>query len=73
MTRDVFDEMAAAWPSVIVARTEVERFTGGLMTSKYQANLDCLGQGPERIVLGRKIGYPVKAYVLWLRSRVKEG
>ena len=69
MTKDIFQEMAERWPSAVVARTEVDRFTGGLMSSKYIANLDSQGAGPARLVCGRKVGYPVKDLVAWLRGR----
>ena len=70
MDGSIFQKMAAQWGAPIVARTEVETFTGGLMTEKYQANLDCAGLGPKgRIRCGRKIGYPVKEYVAWLEAR----
>ena len=70
MGTTIFQEMAAKWGAPVVARTEVETFTGGLMTEKYQANLDCAGKGPGgRIRCGRKIGYPVKEYVAWLEAR----
>jgi hypothetical protein len=65
--------MAANWPSPIVARTEIEKFTGGLISEKYQANLDSAGKGPEgRIRIGRKVAYPVNAYLTWLKERSEE-
>mgnify|MGYP000530724943 CR=1 FL=1 len=70
MKKDVFDEMAEKWPSAVVARTEISNFTGGLISSKYQANLDSLGLGCERITCGRKVGYPVHSLINWLRDRV---
>lgn len=69
---DVFQEMAESWGSQIVARTHVERFTGGMITPKTLANLDSLGQGPKRIKIGRKTGYPVNEFVSWLRDRATE-
>ena len=45
MEKDVFQKMAERWPSAIVARTEIEKFSGGLMTGKYLANLDSQGVG----------------------------
>ena len=60
MTKVIFQEMADRWPSAIVARTEIDKFSGGMMSGKYLANLDCQGVGPVRVVCGRKVGYPVK-------------
>jgi len=66
----IFQEMAERWPSPIVARTEVENFTGGALSEKYLANLDCAGKGPAgRFRLGRKIVYPVGAFITWLEGR----
>lgn len=69
MVKDVFREMQEKWESAVVARTEVTRFTGGLLSPAYMANLDSLGQGPDRIHIGRKCCYPTTALVEWLRSR----
>jgi len=66
----LFQSMADRWPSAYVARTEIENFNGGIISEKYQANLDSQGKGPEgRIRIGRKIAYDVKKYVEWLESR----
>ena len=69
MEKDIFQEMADKWPSAVVARVEIERFTGGIMSAKYLANLDSLGEGPTRIRCGRKVGYPTTDLVAWLRAR----
>jgi hypothetical protein len=70
MATSIFQEMIDRWQSPIVARTEIEVFTGGLMTEKYQANLDSAGKGPAgRIRCGRKIGYPTREYAEWLEAR----
>lgn len=69
MEKDIFQEMIERWPSAVVARTEVGNFTGGMMSSKYIANLDSDGAGPVRVKMGRKVGYPVKDLVAWLRDR----
>lgn len=70
MDKSIFQDMADKWPSEIIARTEVEKFTGGLISEKYQANLDSAGKGPAgRVRIGRKIGYPKYPYVAWLAGR----
>jgi len=69
MKKDVFDEMADKWPSAIVTRPEVVRFTGGLMRGSFLANLDSRGEGPPRQRIGRKWGYPVREFAEWLRVR----
>lgn len=69
--RDLYEEMGKRWPSALVARHEVGRFTGGLLAPGTMANLDSAGQGPaERVLLGtRRVAYPVRALVDWLRGR----
>ncbi len=65
-----FSSLAKKWPSSFVARQEVEKFTGGIISAKYLANLDCQGLGPkERIKVGRKIAYSVDSFVEWMESR----
>ncbi len=66
-----FDVMREKWPSEYVARTEVSRFTGGLISPRTMANIDCLGTGPsEKIRLGKKVAYPVDALIEWLNSHI---
>lgn len=66
-----FSRLGRAWPSPIVSRTEIEKFSGGLFTSKTLANLDSLGDGPPRGRCGRKVFYPVDTLVTWLEARSK--
>lgn len=68
--KSIWAEMAERWPSSVVARTEIERFTGGAINEKYVANLDSAGKGPKgRIRIGRKIAYPVASLVEWMENR----
>lgn len=57
--------MKNKWPSVIVGREKIPEFTGGLISSRYMANLDSQGQGPpKKIKFGRKIGYPIDSLII---------
>jgi hypothetical protein len=67
--KDLLKEMAAKWPSGIVARRKVGEFTGGVISEKSMANLDCLGLGPPRIKIGKIVAYPVKDFIAWLVER----
>lgn len=73
MEKDIFDELGESWPSPIVARKEVGRFSGGILNPRTQANLDSLGLGvPGKFYVGpRQVAYPVKELVKWLRERSK--
>ncbi len=65
-----FQAMAEKWPSGIVSRAEVPRFTGGLISEKYIANLDSVGKGcPGRFRIGRKIAYSITEMIAWLEAR----
>jgi len=69
---DVYEQMAVKWPSAIIARAEVGKFTGGGLSPKYLANLDCKGIGPKgRFKMGRRVCYSVPALVEWLREHGK--
>ena len=56
----------------IISRKEAARLSGGLVSEKTLANLDCLGEGPgEKIRIGNRVGYAVESYADWLASRVE--
>lgn len=62
--------LADSWPSPYVAREEIERFTGGILTAKYAANLDAEGKGIKgRFRCGRKVVYPVASVVEFMEAR----
>ena len=69
MPKANLSEMAKRWPSPYVARQEVKHFSGGIISEKYLANLDCQGRGPARIKVGRKIAYRADDLVTWLEAR----
>lgn len=67
--KDIYDEMAEKWPSAVVARRELARFSGGLLNPRSVANLDSAGKGPPRKKIGRIVFYPVTGLTRWLRQR----
>lgn len=72
-TKPDFSCLAEKWPSPVVARREFGKFTGGLISAKYMANLDSQGLGPEgRFRIGKRgIGYFVSNAVAWLEKRAE--
>jgi hypothetical protein len=68
MNPDIIAELERTFPPIL-ARTEVPRLTGGLISAGRLANLDSLGQGPRKITLGRKVGYTRADFIAWMRSR----
>ncbi len=72
MKDDIFSKMAAHWPSYIVARAEIKNFTGGGISPKTIANADSEGTGPAtRVVIGRRVCYPVSDLIEWLRKNTR--
>lgn len=63
------EKLIASWPSPIVARSEVGRFSGGTLHSRTMANKDALGEGPGKIVIGGKVAYDRDALARWIESR----
>ncbi len=65
--------MADNWPSPYVARQAIRDFSGGILTSKYMANIDSRGEGPAgRLRVGRKIAYPVDSLISWMEGRARK-
>ena len=67
-----FSELADAWPSPVVAREAVGKFSGGLLHPRTMANIDSLGSGPKMVRLGRKRGYWVDSLIEWMNNRMGE-
>lgn len=66
---DVYAQMAAKWPSTIVARSEIKKFTGGAISPKTLANKDSKGIGPSgQFLMGQKVCYKVSDLIEWLRK-----
>ena len=68
-----FNSLKYHWPSPLVPRTEISRFSGGLFSEKSLANHDCYGTGPkERIRIGNRICYPVHSLIEWMESQSEQ-
>lgn len=68
----LIEEMEQRWPSPVVARKDIGRYTGGLISPKTAANLDSLGLGcPGKFCIGNNAGYPTSSMSIWLKSRIK--
>lgn len=64
-----FSELARRWPSTVVARSEVAKFTGGLVRPKTLANAESLGIGPRSYRFGKKIFYHANDLITWMSKR----
>lgn len=68
MHADICTELERTLPPIL-ARTEVPKLTGNLISAGRLANLDSEGKGPRKIKVGRKVGYTRADFIAWLRSR----
>ena len=67
------DKILAACSGPIISRREAAKLTGGLISEKYLANLDCNGQGPShRVNIGRRTGYNSASFADWLAKRIEQ-
>lgn len=55
----------------IISRDHIEKYLGGIISSKTLANLDSLGKGPKRMRVGRKVAYMTEDLLEWLEERTK--
>ena len=66
--REFLDALGFELP-LYIARSDVERLLGGIVTGKTLANADARGNGPEvAYAVGRKIGYTRTALLDWLAA-----
>lgn len=71
-TANVIRKAADKWPEFI-ARTEIKKITGGLISPGTAANLDSKGMGiPGAFKIGKNIAYPKNNLADWLISRITE-
>lgn len=60
------------WRAPFVARREVYRFSGGIVTPRHLANEDSRGTGPVgKITVNGRVAYPTASLVAWLEARLK--
>jgi len=71
MARSNFSGLAKKWPSALVARREIYKFSGGVLKSRTMANLDFQGLGPAgRVRVGKRtVAYKVEEVIRWLEAR----
>lgn len=62
-------QAAEEWRSPFIARRDVPKFTGGMISANTLRNRDSQGTGPDgKFQLGKKVGYPVDSLINWLVS-----
>jgi len=65
---DLREKLLSTLPPIF-SRQTASKAIGGLLAPRTLANLDSLGQGPERVQLGRRVGYERDNFVAWLLER----
>lgn len=63
--------MANKMPEFIT-RKDIATYFGSYISTRYLANLDSEGKGPERLRIGRKVLYKRDKFLVWLDSRIRE-
>lgn len=70
--KNVIRKLGEKWPSSFVARSEIAKFSGGLLAPGTAANNDSLGTGiPGSFRISKKIAYPVDSAIDWLIARLE--
>lgn len=64
------DRLMKAWGSPWVARGEVGKFSGGLVSPGTLRNKDSAGTGPKRFKIGSKTGYLTYELSKWFVGRM---
>ena len=65
-------QLEDSWPSPLVARRDVEVFSGGILKRGTLANHDCRGTGPaEKHAFKEGIAYGKEALIDWLLNRLE--
>ena len=66
------EKLKQSWPSPIVARQQVAKFTGGMLSARTLANIDSdrSRNGPQRIKWGRIAAYDRDSLIDWLVSKM---
>lgn len=53
----------------MIARKDIDRYLGGIISKGYLANLDSKGEGPPKVKIGKNVGYLRRPLVEWLAAR----
>lgn len=52
----------------VIARKDITKYLGGLISRGYLANLDSQGRGPRSIKTGRRVAYLREDLIAWLAT-----
>jgi hypothetical protein len=68
--REILKKIDEAWPSPIVLRKDIGKFSCGLVTTKAIATLDCEGRGIPYTLINGKVAYEKQNVIRWLTTRI---
>jgi hypothetical protein len=76
MKSDLYKELIQSWPSPLVARQEISKFSGGVLNPRTMANRDCLernnpGFPLKKILAGGRICYRKTELAAYLVSLIE--
>lgn len=72
LSEDVREFIEAVMPHLppVIARSEVDRFLGGIISPYTIKNADLAGNGPEIAwKVGKKVAYKTESLLLWIAER----
>jgi hypothetical protein len=72
IANDILKGIDESWPSPIVLRKDVTKFSHGLVTTKTIATMDSIGRGAPSIKINGKVAYNKQDIIQWLASRIEK-
>jgi flavoprotein len=67
--REILQKIDEAWPSPIVLRKDIAKFSCGLVTVKTMGSLDYIGKGIRYTLINGKVAYAKQDVLDWLISK----
>jgi hypothetical protein len=68
--REILKKIDEAWPSPIVLRKDIAKFSCGLVTTKTLGTLDYTGKGINYTLINGKVAYDKQNVIQWLAARI---
>jgi hypothetical protein len=71
--REILQKIDEAWPSPLVRRIDIDKFSCGLISIKTLEKLDSLCKGiPNSIKINGKVVYTKKDALAWIKGRIQK-
>jgi hypothetical protein len=70
---EILKKIDEAWPSPIVLRKDIAKFSCGIISIKTLEKLDSLGKGiPNSIKINCRVVYTKKDALIWINGRIQK-